>query len=258
MNFDKCHFNLKEDLLILNFIIKKLPVYIFSILILLSLTTSCAIKKRGVYHKIGRGETLWRIAYTYDVDIQDIAELNNIKNTTQIKAGQRIYIPGVAKVKKITPAAKQTKTTKYNKAKTKTKVKKKKYKSKNIKLYKGKFAWPVKGKVISKFGMGKNQMHKGIDIGVREGTDIKASHSGKVVYSDNKLPGYGNVVILQHSDDFYTVYANNSKNLVRNGDKIKKGGLIGKSGSSGHKNRAQVHFEIRDGKKVRNPLFFLP
>ena len=72
------------------------------------------------------------------------------------------------------------------------------------------------------------------------------------------MKSYGNTVILKHGDNFYTVYAHNKSNMVKNGDKVKKGEVIATVGATGSATFSQLHFEVRQGKKVRNPLFFLP
>ncbi|MEE9614134.1 MAG: LysM peptidoglycan-binding domain-containing M23 family metallopeptidase, partial [Thermodesulfobacteriota bacterium] len=201
------------------------------------------LKREGVYHKVERGQTLWRICYTYGVDIQEVAELNDIKDPTFIKVGQRIFIPGRSKVKKVIPYIPPEETKRHYK---------------KVTTYKGKFAWPVKGKLISPYGMRGGDMHKGIDIKAPKGTPIKASAAGKVVHSDNKMRGYGNMVIVKHPDDFFTVYAHNDKNLVKVGDSVKKGATIARVGDTGRASTYHLHFEVRVEKKTRNPLFFLP
>jgi len=93
---------------------------------------------------------------------------------------------------------------------------------------------------------------------LREGTPIKAADNGTVAFEDSDMRGYGKIIILKHPDGFFTVYAHNRENLVKNGDSVEKGAKIGYVGSTGNASTAHLHFEVRDGKVVRNPLFFLP
>jgi len=197
---------------------------------------------KGVFHKVGKGETLWGIAHAYGVDLQDLAEANNIKDPTQIKKEQRLFIPGI-----------KGKTRKADKSLPGPPPK-----SRKIVVEKGKFAWPVKGTVVSPYGMRNDVMHQGIDIAAPRNTPILASESGTVVYSGSGMKGYGNVVILKHAGDFYTVYAHNEKNLVKAGEKVNKGSAIALVGDTGNAEACHVHFEVRQDKKTRNPLFFLP
>ncbi len=216
-----------------------------AIFLVVALFAGCA-PSRGVYHTVRKGETLWRISYTYGIDIQDLAEVNNIKDPARIKAGQRLYIPGASSVKKVSPPG-------YEKGRSHRKGGPRK-----VVIEKGRFIWPLKGKVISGFGMRGDTMHDGIDIAAPKGTPIRAADGGRVVYSNDGMRGYGNVIIISHSGDFFTVYAHNDRNIVKEGEIVKKGAAIATVGSSGNASTPHLHFEIRHGKKTRNPLFFLP
>ena len=125
-------------------------------------------------------------------------------------------------------------------------------------LYKGKFSRPVKGVVTSRFGVRNGNKHQGIDIGAPKGTPVLAAAAGKVIYSDNKLRGYGNLIILRHDGGFISVYAHNSENRSREGDAVAKGQVIALVGDTGNAEAPHLHFEIREGARPRNPLFFLP
>ncbi|MEK7313000.1 MAG: LysM peptidoglycan-binding domain-containing M23 family metallopeptidase, partial [Deltaproteobacteria bacterium] len=195
------------------------------------------------------------IAHAYGVDLQDLAEANNIKDHTQIKKGQRLFIPRVRPdpLSERVPRSGVGRTRKADKSRPSPPLK-----SRKVVVEKGKFAWPVKGTVVSPYGMRNDVMHQGIDIAAPRNTPILASESGTVVYANNGMKGYGNVVILKHAGDFYTVYAHNEKNLVKAGEKVKKSSAIALVGDTGNAEAYHVHFEVRQGKKTGNPLFFLP
>jgi len=212
------------------------------------LFAGCGVKI-GVYHTVGRGETLWRIARTYDVELQEVAEINNIQNARQLRQGQRIFIPGVARVRKVEP---------YSLPKGRGNSAQRRAGEGKIKVEKGRFAWPIKGKILSPFGMRNGRRHNGIDIKGRKEAKIRASADGETVYSGNRISEYGNMVILKHSNNFYTIYAHNSRNLVKEHERVKKGDVIALVGNTGNATGYHLHFEIRSGKKRRNPLFFLP
>ena len=211
------------------------------LLAILILLTSCIIS-RGVFHTVKEGETLWRICRTYGVDIQEVAEMNNIKNPSELRAGTRIFIPGVTRVRKVVP---------YKRTHQREEIKK-------VVVEKGRFSWPLRGKITSSYGMRGWTKHDGIDIQAPRGSPIRAAGDGEVVYSDSGIRGYGNVIIIKHRDDFYTVYAHNELNLVKKGDRVKRGDIIAKVGNTGNATGYHLHFEVRKGKKPRNPLFFLP
>lgn len=192
----------------------------------------------GIYHTVNPKETLWRIAKTYSVNLQTLAEINNIDEPAQITVGQKLFIPGATKVKQIIVDLKDTSPP-------------------QIIIKKNDFIWPVQGKVVSRFGVQDGLRYEGIDIAAPLGTPVKAAREGVVVY-EGSLKGYGNLLIIKHENDFKTVYAYNDKNLVSVGQKVKRGDSIAKVGNTGRYPDPRLHFQIRDKDQARNPLFFLP
>ena len=119
------------------------------------------------------------------------------------------------------------------------------------------FAWPVNGQVIASFGTARNgERNDGINIAASRNAPIRASASGTVNYADN-LSGYGNLVLIKHSNGFVTAYAHAERLLVARGDFVVKGQVIGYAGQTGDVNSTQVHFEIRNGKTPVNPERYL-
>ncbi|MGC8937534.1 MAG: M23 family metallopeptidase [Thermodesulfovibrio sp.] len=122
-----------------------------------------------------------------------------------------------------------------------------------------KLSLPVSGRITSSFGLridpidGKLRHHNGIDIAVPEGTPVKPVLSGKVVYSGWR-GGYGNCVIVDHGNGIQTVYAHNSKNLVKTGDTVTPQSVIALSGSTGRTTGPHLHFEVRKDGKAMNPV----
>ncbi|WP_316862512.1 peptidoglycan DD-metalloendopeptidase family protein [uncultured Cohaesibacter sp.] len=109
-----------------------------------------------------------------------------------------------------------------------------------------KFRWPVRGRIITSFGRGSNgTQNDGINLSVPIGTSVRAAESGTVIYAGNKLKGYGNLVLVQHSNGWVTAYAHNDKVLVAKGQHIRRGQIIAQSGKSGSVNSPQLHFELR-------------
>ncbi|PMP72285.1 M23 family metallopeptidase [Thermodesulfovibrio sp. 3462-1] len=122
-----------------------------------------------------------------------------------------------------------------------------------------KLSLPVSGRITSSFGLridpidGKLRHHNGIDIAVPEGTPVKPVLSGKVVYSGWR-GGYGNCVIVDHGNGIQTVYAHNSKNLVKTGDTVTPQSVVALSGSTGRTTGPHLHFEVRKDGKAMNPV----
>ena len=120
------------------------------------------------------------------------------------------------------------------------------------------FRWPVRGKVVTSYGAKTNgKSNDGINLAVPEGTPVKAAEDGVVAYSGNELKGYGNLVLVRHSNGYVTAYAHASELLVKRGDTIKRGQVIAKSGQSGEVASPQLHFEIRRGATPVDPMTFL-
>lgn len=120
------------------------------------------------------------------------------------------------------------------------------------------YIWPVEGEVLSFFGERSGRVHQGIDICAKKGTKIYAAKTGKVIYSDNGLGGYGNMIIIEHKNGWSTVYAHNSENLVKKNKQVNRGQVIALVGQTGNATGPHLHFEIRKGKDPVNPLFYLP
>jgi murein DD-endopeptidase MepM/ murein hydrolase activator NlpD len=120
------------------------------------------------------------------------------------------------------------------------------------------FRWPVKGRVIAGFGSKPNgSQNDGINLAVPEGTPIKAAEDGVVAYAGNELKGYGNLVLIRHSDGFVSAYANASELLVKRGDSVKRGQVIAHAGQTGNVTSPQLHFEIRKGSTPVDPTKYL-
>jgi murein DD-endopeptidase MepM/ murein hydrolase activator NlpD len=120
------------------------------------------------------------------------------------------------------------------------------------------FRWPVKGRVIQGFGpKSSGGQNDGINVAVPEGTPIKAAEDGVVAYAGSELKGYGNLVLVRHSNGFVTAYAHASELNVKKGESIKRGQVIGKAGATGNVSSPQLHFEVRKGATPVDPTQYL-
>jgi lipoprotein NlpD len=120
----------------------------------------------------------------------------------------------------------------------------------------GRWLWPTEGRVVSSF-RANDPARKGIDIGGRAGQPVLASAAGQVVYSGSGLIGYGELIIIKHSDRMLSAYAHNSKRMVNEGQQVTAGSQIAEMGSN-DRNRAVLHFEIRRNGSPVDPLRYLP
>ena len=228
------------------------------------------------------GDTLHGIAFGANIDVNRLAAWNNISDTSQLRIGQRVRLTqpiGFVHKPKVAVTKPEPKTnSKPNKvlaegdgAKTSSRSTKKSDSSvgqqparaiskappavnplvNNLNI---KWTWPFSGKVIRKFSPSSTQ--QGVDILGKNGQAVMASASGEVVYAGNSLKGYGNLIIIKHSEDYLSAYAHNKKILVAEGQKIKSKQVIGAVGLNNRQENA-LHFQIRKQGKPVNPLTYL-
>jgi lipoprotein NlpD len=114
--------------------------------------------------------------------------------------------------------------------------------------------WPAEGRVIATFDEGKN---KGVDIAGKVGQHVVAAGAGKVMFAGSGIRGYGNLVIVKHSNTLLSAYAHNRAILVKEGQTVTKGQLIAEMGDS-DTDTVKLHFEIRQQGKPVDPSKFLP
>jgi len=220
---------------------------------------------KSVYHLVRKGDSLYSIAWQYGLDFKDLAKWNYLKSPYLIIAGKKLRIKQKTKKEYIKKKPQKTgKKYKKTKKKKSSKVTKKKIKKKTVVAHKqsqkGKknklnWMWPAKGKLIQRFSPSKGK--KGIDISLQNKSRIKATESGKVVYSGHGLRGYGLLIIIKHNNQYLSAYAHNSKLLVAEGSKVKRNQVIALAGKTASE-RVKLHFEIRKNGKPVNPLKYLP
>ena len=237
-----------------------------------------------VVHVVNRGDTLLSIARRNNVTAADLSKANGLDSSSKLKLGQKLTVPGaksaavaqaaqpvaVAAAQPATLAAPVTRTIALGPqpqsarlASATAKVEDAPAAEAPVKASEATgalptFRWPVRGKVITSYGAKTNgKSNDGINLAVPEGTPVKAAEDGVVAYSGNELKGYGNLVLVRHSNGYVTAYAHASELMVKRGDTIKRGQIIAKSGQSGEVGSPQLHFEIRKGSSPVDPLQFL-
>jgi murein DD-endopeptidase MepM/ murein hydrolase activator NlpD len=120
------------------------------------------------------------------------------------------------------------------------------------------FRWPVQGRIISGFGTKPDGGHNdGINVAVPEGTSVKAAENGVVAYAGDELKGYGNLVLIRHSNNWVSAYAHNDEILVHRGDQVRRGQVIAKAGNTGQVSQPQLHFELRKGSRPVDPTKYM-
>lgn len=212
------------------------------------------------YHTVVMGDTLYSISRKYNVDVTTLSRLNNLREPYTLSIGQKLALPGTVSASTYTSSSESSaKVSTKSVAKTTTISSSSQTTKQPSSTRKTKFAWPVRGTIISRFGtIGKGRSNDGINIKAPLGTTVKAADAGKVVYAGNELKGFGNLILIQHNDGWITAYAHNNKFLAKKGQFVQKGTPIAQVGSSGGVNTPQLHFEVRAGKKPMNPVLYLP
>lgn len=240
------------------------------IIILLVLLSGCGTGY-GIYHNVAPGETFDGICEVYGINKASVARINNIIDRSAVKEGDAIYIPGADSRRSAVSASRydvvKERPEKREAAPAEKVVRKpaplKKKEAPRQSLAnasssgKISFIWPLKGEILLKFVYKGEQLHDGIDIASELGSPVRASASGRVIYSGSDIKGYGNMVILKHKGSYSSVYAHNSKNKVKKGSFVKAGEIIALVGKSGRINTPALHFEIRNGKNAINPITLL-
>ncbi len=236
----------------------------------------------GATHRVKAGETLYSLGRTYNVHPKQIASLNHLNAPYSLNVGQTVQIPSGSSANAFPSSAGsaqavakrdiEPKENKIAKVETRdfssTKSDRKAVEKKEVAAVKplpqpeqrasSRFRWPLKGRVISSFGpKPSGSRNDGINIAVPAGTNVLASENGVVAYAGNELKGYGNLILIRHDGGWVTAYAHNKELFVKRGDRVSRGKVIAKAGSTGSVNSPQLHFEIRKGADAVDPMKYL-
>jgi murein DD-endopeptidase MepM/ murein hydrolase activator NlpD len=123
----------------------------------------------------------------------------------------------------------------------------------------GAFLWPVRGHILATYGSKSDGTHNdGINIAAPRGTAVQAVDAGVVAYTGNELRGYGNLVLVKHANGWISAYAHCDAILVKRGEKVGRGQVIARVGSTGNVSEPQLHFELRRGQHAVDPREFMP
>lgn len=238
-----------------------------------------SVKDSGRVHTVAPGDTLYNISLRYGFEPQALATLNAVSDPTALRIGQTLRLPVSTKapvttanptvrVSRITDLstntpeptstepAEETETAAPVSGKTASETKpaaKEEPAPQPPKTVPGtRMIWPANGKILSDFSANG----KGLDIGGVEGDLVVAAGAGTVLFVGENVKGYGNLVIIKHSDSIVTAYGHNRKIVVKTNDRVKAGQKIAEMGSNN--GVPQVRFEVRLRGKAVNPSEYLP
>ncbi len=212
----------------------------------LGLVAGCSSAVRWVpdYHVVRQGETLFSIADRYDLDHKQLARWNRLGDGTLIYPGQRLSLKGPV-AGPATAGSGRSSTGGRSSQSTPPPVQKV-----------GDWSWPTNGPVLAAYGSSA-KTQSGIQIGGRQGQEIKAASGGEVVYAGSGLQSYGQLVIIKHNASFLSAYGHNQTLLVKEGDRVSRGQRIAKMGQ-GPGAKPLLHFEIRRNGDPVDPIRYLP
>jgi murein DD-endopeptidase MepM/ murein hydrolase activator NlpD len=212
----------------------------------------------GVFHEIRPGETLYRVARAYGVSVDDLRGENGISDPAQLAVGSLLFVPRAERTVAIAAASPVQ-------AKVEARAVRRAQPSQIPRAGSGTLdpaahgealAWPLRGVLVSSFGMRDREQHEGIDLAAPEGTPVLAASAGKVLFAGEQR-GYGKIVLLGHEGGLVTIYAHNADNLVEAGQQVSRGHRIARVGRSGNATGPHLHFEVRVGTRPHDPLGFL-
>lgn len=199
-------------------------------------TSTAPTPSVGTPHLVRPGETLAAIGRLYGVEWQTLARLNHLPEPNRLEVGQAIWIPSqVATVRRgVRSLAVPSRF-----------------------VPDGRLEWPTAGVLSSGFGTRGGRFHGGIDISGERGTPIVAADEGVVMFSGRGPDGYGNAVMLHHGGGLMTLYAHNERNVVRQGERVRRGQMVALMGDTGRASGTHVHFEVHQHGRLVDPLRWL-
>jgi len=191
--------------------------------------------KEGTYI-VRRGDTLYSIAWNYDLDYRALAARNSLRSPYQIFPGQVLQMSELRRQQPL-PATAAPRPIPRSMAKAPS------------------WQWPARGRIVARYSpaMAGN---KGVNIAGRLNEPVRAAAAGRVVYSGDGVRGYGNLIIIKHNSSFLSAYAYNQRNLVRVGDRVQVGQMIARMGQD-NAGKVMLHFEIRRNGHPVNPQKYL-
>lgn len=225
---------------------------------------------RDTIYRVREGDTLYSIARKSGVPLNKIAAANAVSAPYTISPGQQLLLPQA-----------QVDSELYAEASTSARVRKPEATAQKVVKHdpppkenvadiaksvsyskptptSGVFDWPVKGKVIASYGAVElGRRNDGVNIAAPTGTPVRAAADGEVVYRGSELDGFGNLLLVKHTDGYVTAYAHNDAMLVKKGEKVRQGQVIAKVGQTGAVSSPQLHFEIRQNLRSIDPVALL-
>ncbi|MBN1208170.1 MAG: M23 family metallopeptidase [Myxococcaceae bacterium] len=228
-----------------------------------------------VRHRVAPGETMFRIARTYGVTVEDLSAANGITDPRSLSVGQELLIPAVppeeedsephlepelasasGKEAPRVASAREELPPRPRASSRPADSRAGRGASRAEPATKGMIDWPLRGVLYGRFGKKGREPHDGIDLAAPSGTPVKTAQDGTVLYAGEQQ-GYGLIVIVQHPNGLITLYAHNRDLRVKTGQTVRRSQVIATVGESGRTSGPHLHFEVRVEGKPVDPLRYL-
>lgn len=217
------------------------------LMILAGCGTTGSGKVEPGYYRVQAGDTLSKIARQHNTSVSALMRLNKLSNANRIEKGQLLRVDGSG-----SGSTASSSTTSSRTSSTRAPAASR---ASSVAAVRGlKLEWPADGTLTQRYN---GSSSKGLTIVNKAGTPVKAAAAGSVVYAGNRLRGYGNLVIVQHANDFLSIYAHNNKLLVKEGQKVSQGQQLAEMGSTDRRG-AGLYFELRRRGQPVDPSAALP
>lgn len=227
---------------------------------------------------VQHGDSVYAISRKFGVDMATLVRANNMRPPYTIQVGQRLQLPANAspttqtaatasapvQTASLPPARAQTPDRRSDAVSVRPLAKPAPPKpvvttAKPPPRASTGFIWPVEGRLLSSFGSKNNGLHNdGVNIAAPRGTAVRAADNGVVAYAGKEIRGFGNLLLIKHDGGLITAYAHTDTILVKRGDTVTRGQVIGKVGTTGGVDTPQLHFEVRRGTQAVDPSKYLP
>ena len=215
-------------------------------------------KRSGTrWYRVRRGDSYWRIARKFGIRVSSLKRLNRGR---RLLRGKRIRVPGKG-------GKRFVRTKRHSRRRKRRYRKRRRYRGRRYarrgryfgsipRSFRIRLRWPVRGRVVERFGLGRKWISNGITIRTRAGRSIRAAGSGVIAFRGRKR-GYGLMVIVRHANNIYSVYTNMQGSGVRRGQRVLRGTVLGRTGKVKGLKCYGLHFELYYKTRPVNPVKYL-
>lgn len=210
-------------------------------------------------YTVRRGDNLYRIALAHGMSTEEVARLNRLSRPYTIYPGQELRVRGQARQTVAQRPSSQPSRPPVSQSGSAPTPPRDVNRPAQVQLASAPgFQWPLRGEILNGYNPNGDARIDGIRIAARLGEPVRAAAPGEVVYAGNELQGYGELVLIRHSDNWVTAYGLNSTLRVSVGQQVQAGHHIADAGQSGGVSRPTLHFEVRRGVSPVDPMQVLP